>query len=293
MTCEDYRERLSTYIDQELAASELTQVESHLAECLGCSAELERLKELTTQLREEPGLEMPVDAAARLDEVVSAALRERRAVSVPSSTDLPATEPWWKRLLHPAFGGLAASMAVLVFAVIVWSGAQDDGGPGGPLESLRDSASSESKLKMAAPNAEEAKPKRSFDDEALTAPQTLGKDDSVSPATFTQDDLVFLSRPDLSKGERAEFGPVDVEAGAGSREMMDTLRRRDVISAPAVARIVADDEEAELLFAELGLFKDSTGVREAWIVVIELKGAPGAPVAAAVSLDGQVLYRTD
>ena len=75
--------------------------------------------------------------------------------------------------------------------------------------------------------------------------------------------------------------------------MMDTLRRRDVISAPAVARIVADDEEAELLFAELGLFKDSTGVREAWIVVIELKGAPGAPVAAAVSLDGQVLYRTD
>lgn len=302
MTCEDCRERLSTYIDEEAATAERAEVERHLAECPGCRIEFERLKELTTQLREAPRLEMPVDAAARLDDAVSEALSERRAASVPSPSRAAATKPWWKKLLHPAFGGLAASMAVLVFAVIVWSGSQEDGGLGLRRQILRDSASSESEL--AAPKMEETKPKRSLDagtdsmggagaDEsdakARTAPQTLESDDTGSLLTYTSQDIDVLSQSDFIGNRR-----VRIDASESGSEMGEYLfDSKDNLPPVAAAALVADGKEADLLFWEPGMFRDNTGTVEVWIVVIELSDVSDKPIAAAVSLDDQILYRTE
>ncbi len=298
MMCEDCLERLSTYIDDELAVSERAQVESHLAECPDCAAELERLRELTVQLRAEPSLEMPAAAAARLDDAVSAALRERQSATAASS-GTRATPPGWKKLFQPAFGGLAASMAVLVFAVIVWSG----GGVGMNSELLQDGGSgAEERLlppdnafrgaKTAGPKTEEAETESSAESKVkeLSAPQVLGADDGDSPRVFARDDLLFLSMPDMSAVERDNYEPIEVDGAVDSRMLFDEAARAETITASAAAQIVAGEQEAQLLFAESGRFEDATGVRDAWIVVVELNGAP---VAAALTLDGEILYRTD
>ncbi len=312
MTCEDCREKLSIYIDKELPASEKVEVERHLAECSECPAELERLKELTIQLREAPLLDMPIDAVVRLDDAVSAALRERRAASVPSPTRVAATEPWWKWFFRPAFGGLAASVAVLSFAVIVFSGGQMT-----TLSTDRLPESAQRSSKSVAPKAEETERGRrssaDAENDAVTGsgvgesnakaspPPALEADERVSSRVFARDDLLFLTDPDMSNGERAKYEPIEhdgdglleLDGAADSTVLMDQSRPVETISSSAAARIVAGEQEAELLFAESGFFDDSTGVTEAWIVVIEMKGAPGVLVAAAVSLDGEVLYRTD
>lgn len=300
MTCEDCREILSIYIDEELPASERAEIERHLAECSECAAELERLTEMMAQLRETSQREMPVDAAARLDDAISAALRERQAASVPSPGRGPEVEPWWRWFLRPAFGGVAASMAVLVFAVVVWSGAPERMRSGqGMLESAPNK--SDSLVPKAAERLREKSLSVDVEDEAdagsvLMAPQALKEDDNAFPATFTQADLAFLSRPDLSKKERDTFEPVEAAADSDQKLLFDTYvsPRTGIIEAQRAAQIVAGDEQAELLFAQAGLFEVGTGVQEAWIIVIELKETPGVPVAAAVSLvGGEVLYRTD
>ncbi len=304
MTCEDGRERLSIYIDKELPASEEVEVERHLAECSECAAELERLRELTTQLREAPLLDMPLDAAVRLDDAVSAALRERQAASVPSRTRAAATQPWWKWFFRPAFGGLVASVAVLAFAVIVFSGGQMT-----TLSTDRLPESAQRSSKSVAPKAEETERGRALssdgEDDAeagsgvgesnakASAPPALEADEDASPRVFARDDLLFLSDPDMSDGEREKYEPIEGDGGADSTALFDQSQPAETITSSAAARIVAGEQEAELLFAESGSFDDSTGVTEAWIVVIEMKGVPGVLVAAAVRLDGEVLYRTD
>ncbi len=124
----------------------------------------------------------------------------------------------------------------------------------------------------------------------LSAPQVLGADDGDSPRVFARDDLLFLSMPDMSAVERDNYEPIEVDGAVDSRMLFDRAASAETITSSAAAQIVAGEQEAELLFAESGRFEDATGVRDAWIVVIELNGAP---VAAAVTLDGEVLYRTD
>jgi len=74
-----YRGKLSSYYDGELPQSELVEIESHLADCRGCSAELEQLKRLSGLLRGAYLPAMPGGALARLHSRVGSA---REAVVV-------------------------------------------------------------------------------------------------------------------------------------------------------------------------------------------------------------------
>lgn len=58
-------DRLSAYLDGELDAGEATAVESHVAECHVCAAELEDVAEARWRLRDLPLLEPPVPLTAR------------------------------------------------------------------------------------------------------------------------------------------------------------------------------------------------------------------------------------
>jgi anti-sigma factor RsiW len=61
------REEIAAYLDDELAAASLAQLERHFEDCSRCSAELREqrriLGELNFALRDEPGLEMPKNFA--------------------------------------------------------------------------------------------------------------------------------------------------------------------------------------------------------------------------------------
>ena len=92
---DDQRERLSAYLDSELAATERAAVEAHLADCEQCQRELAALRQMRDVLRALPTPALP--RAFTLP--VSPAPSERRAM------------PAWSRPAQ-ALGGLAAMVGL-------------------------------------------------------------------------------------------------------------------------------------------------------------------------------------
>jgi anti-sigma factor RsiW len=70
-TCDDARcralcERLSDYIDGEMAAPERHEFEAHLSECLGCSCCLQELRRTIALCRHTSCPPVPAGLSARL-----------------------------------------------------------------------------------------------------------------------------------------------------------------------------------------------------------------------------------
>jgi len=64
MNCEDYRQWISGYVDEELDANEREQLESHLSTCESCRRELEELvqfKESLTMIQFKEPLDAELD----------------------------------------------------------------------------------------------------------------------------------------------------------------------------------------------------------------------------------------
>jgi anti-sigma factor RsiW len=59
MHCEDVRELLGNYIDQELTETMRRRIETHLMGCLVCAGDLATLKETVGRLRAAPAPEAP------------------------------------------------------------------------------------------------------------------------------------------------------------------------------------------------------------------------------------------
>jgi predicted anti-sigma-YlaC factor YlaD len=60
MTCEDYKELLMGYLDEELSDKEKNRLEEHLKECSMCTAELQEFRKLK-QITDEVALVEPED----------------------------------------------------------------------------------------------------------------------------------------------------------------------------------------------------------------------------------------
>ncbi len=88
-------ELLSAFLDEELAGQELTDLTSHLADCIDCRAELDSLASVRSQVRALP-LVQPAPGVISI---------ERRRVQVV---------PRWRRGL---VGATAAAVVVLVIGV--------------------------------------------------------------------------------------------------------------------------------------------------------------------------------
>jgi anti-sigma factor RsiW len=74
-TCDDARcrelcERLSDYIDGEMAAPERHAFEAHLSECLGCHGCLQELRRTISLCRHTAGQPVPARVSARLGALV-------------------------------------------------------------------------------------------------------------------------------------------------------------------------------------------------------------------------------
>ena len=75
-----------------------------------------------------------------------------------------------------------------------------------------------------------------------------------------------------------------------------------MVSASEAAGIVGGDGELEIIYATRGLYRIELDARadriepvarEVWIVIVSPPGKPGEAVGAAVTFDGEVLFRTD
>ena len=79
-TCAEFLERLSRYLDNELAAAERDTIEKHLRECPCCEDVLHSLEDTVALCREKGRPELPPDVRAR----ASARVKELLATMPPS-----------------------------------------------------------------------------------------------------------------------------------------------------------------------------------------------------------------
>lgn len=59
MQCEDVRELLGNYIDEELTEAMRSRVEEHMGECAACAGDLQSLSETVARLQTTPAPEAP------------------------------------------------------------------------------------------------------------------------------------------------------------------------------------------------------------------------------------------
>ncbi len=120
MTCVDVRDNLSAYLDGELEREQAAAVESHLAGCEGCRAELESLRRVTETLHALPHRAAP----AEIEREVVGQIERDALLTRPAL-------PRRRRFALPIFAGaaLAAALLVAVGLYIRYSGVQREVGP--------------------------------------------------------------------------------------------------------------------------------------------------------------------
>lgn len=96
-------ELLSAYIDGNVSPDERALLESHLAECPRCARDLETLRRTVAWVGSLPTMTVPRSFALRPEDVGSG--------RVPSV----ARRPWWQVLASPAWVGMVAALACVLF----------------------------------------------------------------------------------------------------------------------------------------------------------------------------------
>lgn len=116
MKCNEIRELLSLYIDQELEKSQIKAVEEHLAVCASCNKEYTELLEMVTLLREIDDVPVPDGFESRWKN----ALREEIANKEHEINHPVSKKDSAKKIKWRVFTSLAAVLAVGVISVSVY-----------------------------------------------------------------------------------------------------------------------------------------------------------------------------
>lgn len=77
MTCDEVKERLWAYLEQETTAEETTEIEAHLAHCMACREELALQREIKQDLASLPDEELPATYHAELMQKLRAENRRK------------------------------------------------------------------------------------------------------------------------------------------------------------------------------------------------------------------------
>lgn len=104
-----WTDRLSAFLDDELAADERVALEAHLTACSECRTDLARLRRVQAWAADYPGRPVHADVWHG----IAAAIRTRREVSLPN-----AAQPTRRRVSLPL--ALAASLALLAVGAGSW-----------------------------------------------------------------------------------------------------------------------------------------------------------------------------
>lgn len=114
MNCNDVRDNISLYIDDELNEEEKKLMEEHLKKCAECSKELEEYKKIIQMLCELPDEEPPVGYCKRLHEkLLNTKLQEKEETVISRVVEMP-NKTKNNRFKWIKYGGLAASLALIL-----------------------------------------------------------------------------------------------------------------------------------------------------------------------------------
>jgi len=114
MTCDEARQLIHAYLDDELDVATASRMESHLPDCPNCRRELESARAIGRAVSQN-SLYYPAPAALRdrLTQSIRYAAQEDKSAPRPQSRAL-----WWK---HPAIlSGLAALLVVALGAMLMF-----------------------------------------------------------------------------------------------------------------------------------------------------------------------------
>jgi anti-sigma factor RsiW len=114
MNCENVRQLLPAYFDDELDLATALQIEAHLPDCPGCRQQLESAQAVRSALT-QPGVYLPAPAALR--ERLTQAIRSE-AGETESGRTLRLTSHWWMRPM--ALSGIAAALLVVIGSLALY-----------------------------------------------------------------------------------------------------------------------------------------------------------------------------
>ncbi|HEB12242.1 MAG TPA: hypothetical protein ENI11_01035 [Actinobacteria bacterium] len=273
MKCEDIEERLSAYIDNELPKGEMATVEQHVLDCAACAKSLAQLKQVTNMVGDLAPVSMSDEASKRLETAIEERLR------MPEPQTAPSEKPaWWRLFTRPAFGAVAASVAVLAIAVLVVSS---------PVQQSTDSMSElQERTRLSAPADREKK---------ISPKIGEGRTDGSYSFQTTRRDIDNMAKElneqpqaDADNFSRKQQTDPGTESGLEDEEAKST----DKIDAVRAASIASKNTPFKLLSGSISSFENE----EAWIITFETLDEDGDTTgrfrAAAVSTDGRLLYRT-
>ena len=115
MTCWSIQRRSMDYVDGRLRKSELTRMETHLAECQECSSQIHEIRDVRAALHELRPVKAPANLRLRLQVGAS---RERKALFETNGSRLLQIWNYWafrldelmRPITIPATGGLFSSL---------------------------------------------------------------------------------------------------------------------------------------------------------------------------------------
>ncbi len=113
MTCDEVRQLLHAYIDDELDIATALQMERHLPGCSQCLRELESAR-MVQRAAAQPAIYYPAPAALR--ERLKRAMRSE-AGDLEASPQAGSSTLWWKRPM--AYSGLAAALLLLISLAVL------------------------------------------------------------------------------------------------------------------------------------------------------------------------------
>ena len=114
MNCENVRQLLPAYFDDELDLATALQIEAHLPDCPGCRQQLESAQAVRSALT-QTGVYLPAPAALR--ERLTQAIRSE-AGETESGRTLRLTSHWWMRPM--ALSGIAAALLVVIGSLALY-----------------------------------------------------------------------------------------------------------------------------------------------------------------------------
>jgi predicted anti-sigma-YlaC factor YlaD len=215
--CRQYREKLSEYLDGELAEAARTAFEAHLAGCVECRHELQALRLTLGAVASLPACKAP----PRLAEGVLARLAAGRAKRPAVLTVL------WTRALP-----VAAMLAVVVGLLLTLPG----GGPARPAPQERLAMA---RLKVARPpsvTAAAAEPAVALADRSgLAAGAALAEDRAAGVSAEAAAEQEVLEKELLKRDQGAARAVALRAAARGASEKVKFGDDMKAVSAPAVA----------------------------------------------------------
>ena len=115
--CNDTRENLSRFLDNDLGGAEATEMAAHLDECIGCRHEYDRLIALRAAIQ---SLSAPGDGGAR-DRVFGRLETLARQAPETGAVNRAPRRPWPSFTLRPAYAAGLGAAAATCIAFLVFS----------------------------------------------------------------------------------------------------------------------------------------------------------------------------